>query len=79
FVPAPDFARAFFEAHPKPEADSLTGALARFLRKVTGAEVAASDFDESALEPHLRVNLRLLDRDGRTVLAESRDLDELRR
>ncbi|HZH44742.1 MAG TPA: ATP-dependent RNA helicase HrpA [Lysobacter sp.] len=79
FVPAPDFARAFFEAHPQPEADSLPGALARFLRKVTGAEVVATDFDESALEPHLRVNLRLLDRDGRTVLAESRGLDDLRR
>src|SRR5690606_13052143 len=31
-----------------------------------------------ALEPHLRANLRLLDADGRGVLAESRDLDELR-
>ncbi|MBW3551121.1 MAG: DUF3418 domain-containing protein, partial [Proteobacteria bacterium] len=91
FVPAPDFARAFFEAHAQPggepfigaAADAFTGALARFLRKVTGAEVAGVDFDESALEPHLRINLRLLDlkdRQGRRgVLAESRDLDELRR
>ncbi|HSM11611.1 MAG TPA: ATP-dependent RNA helicase HrpA [Lysobacter sp.] len=82
FVPAPDFARAFFEAHPGPEADALTGVLARFLRGVTGAEVAPTDFDESALEPHLLANLRLLDigdgcRPG-DVLAESRDLDELR-
>lgn len=84
FVPAPDFARAFQEAHPKPGADSLPGELARFLRKLTGVEVAASDFDEPSLESHLRMNLRLLDvasKDGgnRTVLAESRDLDELRR
>ncbi|MCF7221976.1 ATP-dependent RNA helicase HrpA [Marilutibacter chinensis] len=80
FVPAPDFARAFHEAHAvTDEGDTLTGALARFLRKLTGAEVAAVDFDEGALEPHLRMNLRLLDRDGRSVLAESRDLDELRR
>lgn len=78
FVPAPDFARAFVEAHQKPEADAFAGALARFLRKLTGVEVAATDFDETALEPHLRMNLRLHDRDGKTVLAESRDLDDLR-
>ncbi|MBA3487234.1 MAG: ATP-dependent RNA helicase HrpA, partial [Lysobacter sp.] len=78
FVPAPDFARAFVEAHPGPEADALTGSLARFLRGVTGVEIAPGDFDETSLEPHLRVNLRLLDEDGRSVLAESRDLQELR-
>ena len=83
FVPAPDFARAFFEAHAQPSADSLVGELARFLRKLSGVELAATDFDEAALEPHLRINLRLLDvpvkgRDA-PVLAESRDLDELRR
>jgi len=78
FVPAPDFARAFAQAHPQAEADALAGALARFLHKATGAAVAAGDFDESALAPHLRANLRLLDADARTVLAESRDLDELR-
>ncbi|QNP41280.1 ATP-dependent RNA helicase HrpA [Lysobacter solisilvae (ex Woo and Kim 2020)] len=84
FVPAPDFARAFHEAHAQPSADALVGELARFLRKLTGVEVAATDFDDAALEPHLRINLRLLDRDGKSVLAgqvlaESRDLDELRR
>jgi len=41
--------------------------------------VSATEFDEATLESHLRVNLRLLDRDGRSVLAESRDLNELRR
>ncbi len=78
FVPAPDFARAFHEAHAQPGADSITGELARFLHRLGGVAVAATDFDESALEPHLRMNLRLFDRDGKTVLAESRDLDELR-
>ncbi|MGH8084812.1 MAG: ATP-dependent RNA helicase HrpA [Lysobacter sp.] len=78
FVPAPDFARAFAEAYPGPGADAFTGTLARFLHKVTGAAVAPTDFDEAALEPHLRANLRLHDRDGRTVLADSRDLDALR-
>ncbi len=77
YVPAPDFARAFFEAHPKPGADALAGTLARFLSKATGAQVAALDFDESAIEPHLRMNLRLAERDGR-VLAISRDLQALK-
>ena len=76
FVPAPDFARAFAEAHPRPEADSLEGALARFLKKLSGVDVGALEFDTSSLDAHLRTNLRLFD--GKTVLAESRDLDELR-
>ncbi|KAA2284888.1 ATP-dependent RNA helicase HrpA [Arenimonas fontis] len=77
FVPAPDFARAFREAFPGPEADAFEACLARFLTKVTGVEVRAPDFDPAALEPHLRLNLRLAERDGH-VLAMSRDLDELR-
>ncbi len=78
FVPAPDFARAFAEAWPQPSADSLEGELARFLHKATGAAVAATDFDGGAIDPHLHANLRLLDADGRGVLAESRDLADLR-
>ncbi|WP_242112965.1 ATP-dependent RNA helicase HrpA [Luteimonas aquatica] len=78
FVPAPDFARAFAQAHAAPEADDFKGTLARFLKRLTGVDVAATEFDEAALEAHLRANLRLLDGDGRGVLAESRDLGELR-
>ncbi|MFD0322036.1 ATP-dependent RNA helicase HrpA [Lysobacter gummosus] len=85
FVPAPDFAKAFFEAYPTSEGDDLVGTLARFLRKLGGTEVAPTDFDAASIEPHLRMNLRLLDapqgkgKQGEAVvLAESRDLDELR-
>ena len=82
YVPAPDFARAFAEAWPQASADSLPGELARFLSKATGVAVAAIDFDAAALEPHLRINLRLGETDARgfvsRVLAESRDLDGLR-
>jgi ATP-dependent helicase HrpA len=85
FVPAPDFARAFAEAWPSfdmlgtngPE-DSLEGTLARFLAKATGVALSATEFETSSIEPYLRANLRLLDNDGRSVLAESRDLDALR-
>ena len=80
YVPAPDFARAFFEAFPQPSADALGGELARFLSRATGVAVSALDFDEAALEPHLRINLRLREEpaQGGKVLAESRDLDALR-
>ncbi|MBB3275423.1 MULTISPECIES: ATP-dependent RNA helicase HrpA [unclassified Pseudoxanthomonas] len=82
YVPAPDFGRAFFEAYPQATADDIRGELARFLSRTTGVTVAATDFDESALEPHLRMNLRLREdpRKGgeARILAESRDLDELR-
>jgi ATP-dependent helicase HrpA len=77
FVPAPDFARAFAEAWRQPSADTLVGELARFLSRATGAAVAGTDFDEAALEPHLRINLRLLGGD-RKPITESRDLSELR-
>jgi ATP-dependent helicase HrpA len=78
FVPAPDFAQAFFEAHPTPGADVFEGELARFLKRATGAEISAVDFSPQGLPAHLRFRLRLLDRDGRRELAVSRDLDALR-
>jgi len=67
FVPAPDFARAFALGHADgaAEGDSLPGALARFLAKATGVAVSALDFDEAALEPHLRMNLRVGEVEGR--------------
>lgn len=77
YVPAPDFARAFFQAYPLPEADSLQGCLARFLSRTTGVAISALDFDESLVEPHLRMNLQLIDADG-VLLAQSRDLKALR-
>lgn len=79
FVPAPDFAKAFAEAHAQADAGSIESALALFLKRLTGVEVSATDFDGASIEPHLLANLRLVDADGRSVLAESRDLDELRR
>ena len=82
FVPAPDFARAFAEAWRGGDADAFTGTLARFLGKLTGVAIGATDFDEAALDAHLRANLRLVDtgrdRKAAVVLAESRDLDDLR-
>jgi ATP-dependent helicase HrpA len=75
-VPAPDFARAFVLAFPEGDADSLPGALARFLAKATGVEISALDFDEAGLESHLRMNLRV--GEGKAILGQSRSLDELK-
>jgi ATP-dependent helicase HrpA len=75
FVPAPEFARAFVEAFPQPQEDAIESVLARFLGKLSGVTVAATDFETAGLEPHLHVNVRLLE--GRTVLAESRNLETL--
>lgn len=77
YVPAPDYGRAFAEAFPQPGADDIRGELARLLTRATGVSVTALDFDETTLEPHLRMNLRLRADDGK-ALAESRDLDALR-
>ena len=80
FVPAPDFARAFAEAWPQPSADSIEGELARFLQRTTGVALPATEFEPGALEAHLLANLRLLEPrpGGANVLAESRDLADLR-
>lgn len=82
FVPAPDFANAFASAFEKADADSIESAMALFLKRMTGVEIAATDFDSGDIDAHLHANLRLLDtredRNSRQVLAESRDLDDLR-
>ncbi|MFK2872743.1 ATP-dependent RNA helicase HrpA [Dyella lipolytica] len=76
FVPAPDFARAFVEAE-SPRDESLTKALATFLRRTTGVEINASDFAPVALPPHFAMRYRLHDDKGHT-LASGRDLSALR-
>jgi ATP-dependent helicase HrpA len=72
FVPAPDFARAFAEAEP-PRDEPLLVALARYLQRVTGVVLGATDFAATELPPHLAMNFRIHDEHGGT-LAESRDL-----
>jgi ATP-dependent helicase HrpA len=77
YVPAPDFARAFFQAYPTPDADSLQGTLARFLTRTTGVPITALEFNEDQLPDHLRFNLQLMDAQG-VMLAQSRSLEDLR-
>ena len=76
FVPAPDFARAFVEAEP-PRDERLSRSLAAFLKRATGVDVTAAEFDAVALPPHFSMRYRLHDDSGRT-LAAGRDLAALR-
>jgi len=82
FVPAPDFARAFCEAQSGVAATSslrsLTQALAAFLQRATGVAITSDSFDETTLDAHLRMNLRIFDEHGTTV-AQGRDLAALQR
>ena len=82
FVPAPDYAKAFVDAYKQePTALSINEALAQFLKRMSGIELNAADFDEAQLDAHLRMNIRLLESQPNNrshVLAESRDLDQLR-
>ncbi len=78
FVPAPDFARAFIETTPAREQD-LTTALGDYLKRVTGVEVPAADWQAalSSLPAHLHMRIRLIGEQGR-LIAEDRDLLALR-
>lgn len=76
FVPAPDFARAFVEAEA-PRDEALAKVLASFLRRTTGVEIEAGQFEQVELAPHFSMRFRLHDEQGRT-LATGRDLAALR-
>ena len=76
-VPAPDQAREAL-AHMEPLREPLLEALAHELSRLAGTPVPADAFDLTRLPPHLRVTFRVLDARG-GLLAEGKDLDELRR
>lgn len=79
FVPAPDFARAFLDAHAPLEqhhAESLHAVFAAWLAKVTGAAIEAADFAAIALPDHLRLRICVHDETGAPI-AEGRDVTAL--
>lgn len=76
FVPVPDYARAAAAALT-PSDTPLTDALADFLETRSGVRIPQDAWREDALPPHLRMNFRILDADGRRI-DESRDLAALR-
>lgn len=83
-VPAPDFARAFVDAarvgeHSDAELSrhALADALSAHFERMTGVAYAPALWDDEALPPHLRFNVRLWAEDG-ALLATSRDIRALR-
>ena len=62
---------------PRGGGVSLTDALAAFLHKSTGQLIPRDAWRPDALPPHLTMNFRVQDEDGKT-LDEGRDLAELR-
>jgi len=74
-VPAPDHARSVVE-QLEPDSGPLPAAVATQLRRLTGVEVPPDAFDVDKLPDHLRIGFRVLD--GDDVVAEGKDLDQLR-
>jgi ATP-dependent helicase HrpA len=57
---------------------SLVEAIALYLGNRAGGKIPPRAFDPKALPPHLFMNFRILDEAGK-IVAEGRDLDEIRR
>ncbi|SFU35563.1 ATP-dependent helicase HrpA [Halomonas korlensis] len=76
-VPIPDWVDAALEAMT-PDDVPLTEALGEFLRRRTGVRLHPDDWRLDQLEPHLVMNLRVVDHRGKT-LGQGRDVRELER
>ncbi|WP_407650423.1 ATP-dependent RNA helicase HrpA [Halomonas kalidii] len=76
-VPIPDWVDAALETLV-PDDAPLTEALGEFLRRRTGVRVDPDDWQPDQLEPHLVMNLRVIDHAGK-VLGQGRDARELER
>ncbi|MGB5101902.1 MAG: ATP-dependent RNA helicase HrpA [Steroidobacteraceae bacterium] len=76
-VPIPDAADRFL-ADAEPGTGSLNSQLARFVTQAAGQATETAQLDAVAVPPWLKLAVRVLDVEGR-VIAQGRDLDELRR
>ncbi len=76
-VPIPDWVDAALEAMV-PDDTPLTEALGEFLRRRTGVRVHPDDWRLDQLDPHLVMNLRVVDHAGE-LLGQGRDARELER
>ncbi len=76
FVPAPNFAEACVEAL-EPSDDSLSAAVAKHLRKMTGVLVPYDAWNVNAISPHLLMNFRVIGNDG-SVIEQGRDLQAIK-
>ena len=77
FVPAQDYVERAV-ASLNYEGRPLVETLAEQLFRLTGVRVDAADFKEASLANHLRMNIRVVGRDGK-ILGSGRDLTRLRK
>ncbi|MCE8020121.1 ATP-dependent RNA helicase HrpA [Halomonas sp. MCCC 1A11036] len=76
-VPIPDWVDAALETLT-PDDVPLTEALGEFLRRRTGVRLHPDDWRTDQLEPHLIMNVRVVDHEGR-LLGQGRNVRELER
>ncbi|MFO8045351.1 MAG: ATP-dependent RNA helicase HrpA [Halomonas sp.] len=76
-VPIPDWVDAALETIV-PDDVPLTEALGEFLRRKTGVRIHPDDWQWDQLEPHLMINLKVVDHEGH-VLGQGRDVREMER
>jgi ATP-dependent helicase HrpA len=76
FVPAPDYARACYQAM-KPFELSMLDTMCKQLLRMSGVRISADDFDVTQLTEHLKMNFKIEDDHGRLV-AQGRDLELLK-
>lgn len=76
FVPAPDYARAAMRELTDRQ-EPLLPTLERVLHRMSGLPIPPEAWDDERVPEHLKVTFRVVD--GKRKLAESKDLEELRR
>ncbi len=76
FVPVPETAKAVLKQIKFGEGD-VAAALAAILTKLSGQRIDPSEFRADDLPSHLRINVKVLGANGKT-LGVSRDLEQLR-
>lgn len=76
FVPVPDVVAKALE-QMAPDNAPLTDKLGLALKRLTGVDVPANNWDESRLEAHHHFNIYVLDESGK-VIQQGRDLQKLR-
>lgn len=76
FIPVPNYADNCLKVMTPDDGD-LLAALSKQLLKLSGIDIPISDWQVSALPPHLQMNFKLIDESGK-ALEESRDLAALK-
>lgn len=76
FVPAPNFAEACLQAI-EPSDTALCTAVANHLKKMTGVQIPYDAWNMQAINQHLMMNFRVVDKDG-SVIEEGRDLQSIK-